>query len=154
MEELPKAGAPKAEVTVSVDADTLPTPMKDALAPATAAPPVPAQRTSHVNAAKLESEKVVLAAPLSYAGSAARIWKLTGITDNAPARVALGVAALILIIGAWCFVTAWYLVWGLLLVPYRLMRRGSRKRKRENLQHRELLTAVSASRSDDSAPAS
>ena len=137
MEDLPKA-----EVAVSVDADALPAPIKDALAPATATPPVPAQRASHVNDAKLESEKVVVSAPLSYAGSAARIWKLTGIHDHWAARIALGIAALILIGGAWCFVTAWYLTWGLLLVPYRLIRRGSRKRKREALQHREMIAAI------------
>jgi hypothetical protein len=133
---------PKAEVAVSVDADALPAPVRDALAPATAAPPVAAQRSSHMNAAKLESEKIVVAAPLSYAGSAGRIWKLTGISANVGARIGLAIAAIILIAGAWCFVTAWYLTWGLLLVPYRLIRRGSRKRKREALQHRELISAV------------
>lgn len=133
---------PKAELAVSVDADALPAPVRDALAPATATPPVVAQRSSHTNAAKLESEKIVVAAPLSYAGSAARIWKLTGISENVAARIALAIAAIILIAGAWCFVTAWYVMWGLLLVPYRLIRRGSRKRKREALQHRELIAAV------------
>jgi hypothetical protein len=29
-----------------------------------------------------------------------------------------------------------------LLVPYRLIRRGSRKRKRQALQHREMLSAI------------
>ena len=51
-------------------------------------------------------------------------------------------AAMILIASAWCFVTAWYLIWGLWLVPYRLIRRGSRKRKREALQHREMIAAI------------
>jgi hypothetical protein len=139
MEELPKA-----EVAVSVDADALPGPVKNALQPGNTAPPVPAQRSSHVNAAKLESEKVVVSAPLSYAGSAARIWKLTGLTENVPGRIALALAAIILIVGAWCFVTAWYLVFGLLLVPYRLIRRGSRQRKREALQHREMMAAIQA----------
>jgi hypothetical protein len=137
MEELPKA-----EVSVHVDGDALPEPVREALVPRSAAPPVAAQRASHVNAGKLESEKVVISAPLSYAGSAARIWKLTGITDHIGARIALGVAAVILILGAWCFVTSWYFVFGLLLVPYRLIRRGSRKRKREALQHREMLAAI------------
>jgi hypothetical protein len=133
---------PKAEVAVTVDPETLPAPVKDALVPGTGAPPVPAQRASHVNAAKLESEKIVVAAPLSYAGSAARIWKLTGVSDNAAGRVVLALAAILLIAGAWSFVTAWYLVWGIFLVPYRLIRRGSRKRKREALQHREMLAAI------------
>jgi hypothetical protein len=116
-----------------LDADALPAPIKDALVPATAAPPV---------AAQLESEKVVVAAPLSYAGSAGRIWKLTGMSEAAPVRIGLALIAIILILGAWAFVTAWYLTWGLLLVPYRLIRRGSRKRKREALQHREMLAAI------------
>jgi len=137
MDELPKS-----EVAVSVDADALPGPVRDALLPANTAPPVPAQRSSHINAAKLESEKVVVSAPLSYAGSAGRIWKLTGLTENVPGRIALALAALILIVGAWCFVTVWYLVFGLLLVPYRLIRRGSRKHKREALQHREMMAAI------------
>lgn len=110
--------------------------------PAAAAPPVSAQRASHVNAAKLESEKVVVAAPLSYAGSAGRIWKLTGASEAAPARIGLALVAMILTLGAWALVTAWYLTWGLLLVPYRLIRRGSRKRKREALQHREMMSAI------------
>ena len=29
-----------------------------------------------------------------------------------------------------------------MLVPYRLIRRGSRKRKREALQHREVIAAI------------
>ena len=127
---------------MSVDAEALPAPIRNALTPDVSEPPVSAQRSSHVNAAKLESEKVVLAAPLSYAGSAARIWKLTGISSNVWARIALAIAAILLIVGAWGFVTVWYLIWGLLLVPYRLIRRGSRKRKREALQHREVIAAI------------
>lgn len=84
----------------------------------------------------------MVAAPLSYAGSAARIWKLTGMSDAAPARIGLALVAIVLILGAWAFVTAWYVTWGLLLVPYRLIRRGSRKRKRQALQHREMLAAI------------
>lgn len=133
---------PKADVQISVNPETLPAPLRDALTPGTDEPPVPAQRSSNINRAKLESEKVVLSAPLSYTGSAARIWKLTGVVANPAARFGLGVAALLLIAGAWCFVTAWYVVFGLLLVPYRVLRRGQRKRKRENLQHRELIGAV------------
>src|SRR3954451_11600655 len=132
----------KGEIAVSVNADALPVTVRDALIPAGASPPVPVQRSSHINAAKLESEKVVISAPLSYAGSAARIWKLTGITDNMAGRIALGLAAIILILAAWSVVTSWYLIFGLLLVPYRLIRRSSRKSKREALQHREMMAAI------------
>lgn len=135
-----------AEMSISVDADALPTSVKNALVPGDGPPPVEAQRASHVNAVKLESEKVVVSAPLSYHGSAARIWKLTGVSANVYARVGLGIAAIILILGAWCFVTAWYITFGLWLVPYRLIRRGSRKRKRQALQHREMMEAIQSSR--------
>jgi hypothetical protein len=117
------------------------------LVPNTAPPPVAAQSSSHVNAVKLQSEKVVVGAPLSYAGSAARIWKLTGVTDQPAARIGLGAVAVLLIVCAWMVVTSWYLVFGLLLVPYRLIRRGQRKRKRQALQHRETIAAIT--RHDD-----
>ena len=94
------------------------------------------------HAAKLESEKVVVAAPLSLAGSAARIWKLTGCTTNPYGRIGLGVLAILLIAFAWSGVLVWYMTWGIVLVPYRLIRRGSRKRKRQALQHREMLAAL------------
>jgi hypothetical protein len=135
---------PAAEAQIAVDGSGLPEPLKNALAPNTADLPVTPQRSSHTNAAKLESEKVVVAAPLSYAGSAARIWRLTGVVANPWARFWLGVAALLLIAGAWGFVTSWYLFWGILLVPYRLIRRGQRKRKVGALQHRELLDAMTS----------
>jgi hypothetical protein len=51
----------------------------------------------------------------------------------------------ILIVFAWVMVTVWYLTWGLLLVPYRLVRRGARKRKVEALRHRELLGTIQGS---------
>jgi hypothetical protein len=116
--------------------------VRDSLLPGTAPAPVAAQRSSHVNAAKLESEKVVVAAPLSFAGSAARIWKITGMSEQPAARAGLAVAAVLLIACAWTFVAAWYLTFGLLVVPYRLIRRGQRKRKREALMHREQLAAM------------
>ena len=139
--------APESSLPVPAPAEApvmepLPGPVADVVAPDTAAPPVAAQRASHVNAAKLESEKVVVAAPTSYAGSAARIWKLTGLTAQLWGRIGLGILASALILCAWVLVTAWYLTWGLLLVPYRVVRRGQRKRRREALQHRELISAI------------
>jgi hypothetical protein len=131
---------PKAEIEIRVDRDALPEPVRDALT--TPAPPVAAQRASHSNVSKLASEKVVIAAPLSLAGSAARIWKLVGLSAHPAARVALALAALSLIAFAWVFVLAWYVVFGVFLIPYRVLRRGQRKRKREALQHRELISAV------------
>ena len=47
---------------------------------------------------------------------------------------------------AWIVVSIWYLITvfllGILLVPYRLLRRSSRKRRRDKLQHREVLDAI------------
>ncbi len=138
--------ARREESLMAVHTANAPAVVRNTLAPSVASPPVAPQRSSHVNAAKLESEKVVVSAPLSYAGSAARIWKLTGLTEHPAGRIGLGVLALILIALAWSFVTTWYLTFGLLLVPYRMIRRGSRTRKRQALQHRELLSAVDGAR--------
>jgi hypothetical protein len=42
------------------------------------------------------------------------------------------------------FVAVWYCTFGLLLVPYRIIRRGNRKDKVRQLQHREHLEALTA----------
>jgi hypothetical protein len=102
---------------------------------------------------RLDSEKVVVAAPFSYAGSAQRIWPyFKRRADGAQQRsdetrdalLALGWSTLgALTIGlAWFGVTCWYTIFGLLVVPYRLIRRGQRKRQVEALRQRELLAAV------------
>lgn len=99
---------------------------------------------------KLGSEKVVISAPFSFAGSAQRIWKITN-TDNTLLKWLLFVPlALLLVMFAWSFVAIWYVVifglFGIFVIPFRLWTRGSRKRKRENLQHRELLQAIKDSK--------
>jgi hypothetical protein len=110
--------------------------------PPVAAPPVVAQPHAPSRGSQLQSEKVVIAAPMSFAGSAARIWKLVRLRPEPAMRIALGTAAILLIVVAWTVVLSWYLFFGLLLVPYRVIRRGSRKRKREALQHREMIAAI------------
>jgi len=42
----------------------------------------------------------------------------------------------------WLLILCWYLFFGLWLVPYRLFRRGQRKRELATLRHREFMTAV------------
>lgn len=93
--------------------------------------------------AKLKSEDMVIAAPMSFAGSAQRIWKLTKINgaDNPAAQIALGTVAVIVTAGAWTLIAGWYLLWGIFLIPYRLIRRGQRKQKVAEARHRELLSA-------------
>lgn len=86
------------------------------------------------------SDKMVIEAPMSYAGSRKRIM---GVSDNTAVKI-LVLAPLVLV--AWCFVFAWYLVFGILVFPYRLIRRGSRKQKKADAQHREVLEALKNSR--------
>ena len=87
---------------------------------------------------RLGSERVVVQSPMSYSGSAARIWRMTDV--NVWVRWLLAVpAAVLLIVVVWVVVTGWYLLVGLLVAPWRLIRRGGRKRKRDRLRHRELL---------------
>lgn len=95
--------------------------------------------------AKMASEKVVVSAPMSYHGSAARLWKLVEAVDG-PARVVVALGVSMLVMVAWLAITSWYMFFGVLLVPYRLIRRGSRKRKVEGLRHREMLDALQQSR--------
>ena len=95
---------------------------------------------------KLASEKVVVSAPFSFAGSAQRIWKITK-TDNTLLKWLLLVPlALMLIMFAWMFVCFWYVimyvVFGIFFIPFRLWRRGARKNKRNELRHREVLEAI------------
>lgn len=89
---------------------------------------------------KLASEQVVVSAPMSFQGSAKRAWKLTRLGPPA-AKFATVPLAILLISVWWVVICAWYAVFSVLLVPYRLIRRGSRKRKVEELRHRERLAA-------------
>jgi hypothetical protein len=91
---------------------------------------------------RLASEEVIISAPMSYAGSAQRIIRLRRRAPVGWELTAVTTLAVLLIVMAWVFITVWYLSWGLLLVPYRLIRRGQRKRKVEALRHRELLGAL------------
>ena len=94
---------------------------------------------------RLASEKIVVSAPFSFAGSARRIWKITNV-DSVILKLLLIPLAIILVMFAWVFVACWYFViyvlFGLWFIPYRLLRRGSRKRKQEKLRHREVLSAI------------
>jgi hypothetical protein len=95
--------------------------------------------------ARLASEDVIINAPMSYAGSAQRILRLRRRARNGGAKVAVTGLAIILVLLAWVIVTAWYLVWGVWLIPYRILRRGARKRKAEALRHRELMGTIQGS---------
>ena len=94
---------------------------------------------------QLASEKVVVSAPLSFSGSAQRIWKITNV-DNPIAKIALALLAITLIAFAWMFVLCWYFVmyilFGVFFFIFRLFTRGRRKSKRDKLRHREVLDAI------------
>lgn len=82
------------------------------------------------------SESVILEAPMSFAGSARRIWRWS---SNALVQWLI---LLPVVLMAWVCVTLWYVVFGLWLVPYRLVRRSQRKHRREELRHAETLEAL------------
>lgn len=90
----------------------------------------------------MKPETIVVSAPFSFNGSALRIWKVTN-TDNQLLKwFILAPIALILITCAWMAVLCWYLLFGIFLIPYRLIRRSSRKQKRDKLRHQEVLDAI------------
>lgn len=94
---------------------------------------------------QLASEKVVVSAPLSFSGSAQRIWKITNV-DNPIAKIILSLVAVTLIAGTWMFVLCWYFVmyvlFGVFFFIFRLFTRSRRKNKRDKLRHREVLDAI------------
>ena len=88
---------------------------------------------------RLASENYVVSAPMSFTGSAQRIWRLTHLGRGAWAAVGLVVAAILLIILAWAAVLCWYAIFGLWLVPYRIIRRGQRKQRLTQIRHDEMM---------------
>ena len=81
---------------------------------------------------------------MSFAGAAQRVFRLRRITFNPAllANILMTLLAVVLTIVWRAVVAGWYVIFGLLLVPYRLLRRGSRKRKAEALRHREVMEAL------------
>jgi len=95
---------------------------------------------------KLASEKVVVSAPLSFAGSTQRIWRLADINNAWLKWLLLVPLAICLIVFVWMFVVVWYFVmyvlFGILFIPWRLWRRSVRKNKRDQLRHQEVLESL------------
>lgn len=86
----------------------------------------------------LRSDRVVVEAPMSFAGSAKRIWHWTWV-KNPIAKVALAMLAVLAIMVAWTMILCWYLFFGLLLLPYRAVRRTSRREKAAKRRHHEMM---------------
>ena len=91
----------------------------------------------------LKSDEIILSAPMSFTGSAQRIFKITEVNNRLLKWLLLVPLALLLALTVWSFVLIWYLIFGIWLIPYRLIRRSQRKAKRDRLRHQELLNAVS-----------
>lgn len=98
---------------------------------------------------RLPSERVVVQAPMSFVGAWARSKKLIWLADGIGNDVVRGIvkACLVPIFLAivacwWALIIAWYVIFGIFLIPYRLLRRGSRKRKAERKRHREVMDAT------------
>ena len=93
------------------------------------------------------SEDIIINAPMSFAGAAQRSLRLRRLRGWPPwlqiiELVFTTMLALMLIVVWWMAIAGWYVAFSLLLVPYRLLRRGSRKRKQEALRHREMMEAL------------
>jgi hypothetical protein len=89
----------------------------------------------------LASERVIINAPMSFAGAAQRAWRIRRGTGWS--RAMWTVVAVLILCVWWPAILFWYVAFGILLIPYRILRRGARKRKAERLRHQEMLAAVS-----------
>jgi uncharacterized membrane-anchored protein len=94
---------------------------------------------------KLPSEEVIVEAPMSWTGATKRIWRAErgweAKTDETGLVYAAVILAAVVTALAWVTILAWYLVFGIFLIPYRVVRRGQRSRKRDELRHREMVAA-------------
>ena len=91
------------------------------------------------------SDNIIIQSPTSFVGSARRIWLLTQL-GRPLLKVVTIPTALLLTAVAWVLCAVWLVFFGVLLVPWRLLRRGSRKRKQEARRHAEMTALIKASR--------
>ena len=73
---------------------------------------------------------------MSFSGSAQRIWRWS---SNGIIRFLILLPLIALV---WCVVLVWYVLFGVFLVPYRLIRRGQRRERRRQLEHAEMIDAI------------
>jgi hypothetical protein len=85
-----------------------------------------------------------VAAPMSFAGSGNRILNVIREHDiqNAWVRALAWTGIIFAVMLAWIVVLVWYLTFGLLLVPYRIVRRSQRKQNIQDRKHHELLESI------------
>jgi len=88
----------------------------------------------------MRSQNVVISAPMSYTGSAKRLWRLTRLGPTW-LRWALTIWLTVALVAvAWAAVTVWYVCAGWLMIPYRMIRRSQRRQRRDALALQERLT--------------
>jgi Flp pilus assembly protein TadB len=96
----------------------------------------------------MSNKEVVVSAPMSFSGSLARTKNWMWHDLPVAYKVSVGWLAVFTTVTMWwTLIFVWYLFFGLLLAPYRLVRRGSRKRKNEAKKHAEMMEALKANRS-------
>lgn len=72
------------------------------------------------------AEKMILAAPMSFTGSYQRLVRRALRAVSLRALKVTG--AIFLVVLWWVLILCWYAVFGILLVPYRTIRRGQRRK--------------------------
>lgn len=88
----------------------------------------------------MTKKRDVVSAPMSFAGSLARTQNWLSHDQELWFKIAVGWWAVVTLgLMWWSLIFVWYLIFGLLLVPYRLIRRGSRKQNIQAKQHKEIL---------------
>jgi len=93
----------------------------------------------------MDASRTVVAAPMSFAGATGRTTGLLWHGRPTTVEVPTVVAVPSILVLRWSAIVVWYGAFGLLLVPYRLLHRGSRRRKREARMHEETLQAIRVS---------
>jgi uncharacterized membrane-anchored protein len=90
----------------------------------------------------MDASRTVVAAPMSFAGSTGRTMNLLWHGRPPVVKVIAFFSVPVILFVWWSVIVVWYGLFGLLMAPYRLLRRGSRKRKREGRMHDETLRAI------------
>jgi hypothetical protein len=91
----------------------------------------------------VSNKRDVVSAPMSFAGSLGRTQNWLWHDKEVWFKAAIGWWAVPMVVMMWwMIILCWYMVWGIFLIPYRMIRRGSRKRKVQDRQHKEMLEAI------------
>ncbi len=105
-------------------------------------------RIAELSRPTLGSEEVILDAPMSFTGVTKRTLRFSRHYQrvhwwsNALAVIGLTVWLTL----AYVLILCWYVIFGLLLVPYRLIRRSQRRDEQRRRQHAELLASTRSTR--------